>query len=382
MTQFEVRPLVPSHSKPLTDAEYQNACAIADRLRAILDTREETLERHGLEHAVFLPGNIWDDDFPRVCFENMAGKDRSKMDRLRLFGWPFTGFQLIRNSREDNQAFTEIPADIDNRIIGFLKVFPSAYFSYPMQTKLFTEEPVVRALDRFGECGFVMNGMVVNFDTWTTWMQLNALLNAGVLNALQSKARPDRPVTIVEIGSGYGNTALEMVRLFPNVRYACIDLTESLIYSSIYLSTLRPELGTVILDPRDPNAVEVDGNRLMFAPNHALPLFKDQIGAVDLALNFRSLAEMTADQVTYYAREMASMLTEDGLFLEQNFLVPNHNTDVAAIFKTIFSHYLVVPERLRTHLARGEARLWAKAPLPLPEPLVWEETGAVSVMDS
>jgi len=338
-------------------------------MRIILDGRDAYIAAHGLDPDVFLPGNLWRDEFRDVNFENLASKDRRKLNLLRFFAWTFSGYQFLEWDREKNKPFKDLPADLDQQIQARFAMIPTEFLTYPVQTENFTKEPMVQAPNRFGECGVVMNGRVLNFDTWTTFYQLNALLNAGVLELLGDRQQAGRRTTVVEIGSGYGNTAHEMTRFFQTMRYVCVDLPESLIYAAIYLSVLRGARAPEILDPIDPGFAPSPDSMLQFLPNFAFTQFKGAVGSVDLAMNFRSLPEMAAEQVRFYGQEIASMLAEDGLFFEQNFYLADRHADVETIFREIFNYCLVVPERARSHMIRGKARLWAMNDVALPAPL-------------
>ena len=92
-----------------------------------------------------------------------------------------------------------------------------------------------------GEIGWDVDGYVVNRDL-TAYQDIIAILyQAGVLPWLENRATSGKPVTVLEIGSGYGGFTYFFSEILPTASYWACDLPESLIVAAMYFSVTRPE---------------------------------------------------------------------------------------------------------------------------------------------
>lgn len=192
-----------------------------------------------------------------------------------------------------------------------------------------------------GESGWLMHDVIVNYDTMAYWERLAILYQVGLLDR-QSPHCIKPGMRILEIGGGYGGLAYFLREAVGELDYTIVDLPESLIYSSMYLS-----------------ACFEDGFR--FVPNYR---FRDlQAEHFDLAINTLSMSEMSELQVREYCARLPEMAR---LFFEQN-----HDCRYIGLgnAEDIVTQYFPYRIRVRNEdghngLIQGFANLWSSAPLP------------------
>jgi len=217
---------------------------------------------------------------------------------LRLVS-QFTGFGLWSMSIEPPLPPTDIKA-ID-RALSELGLAPDA-LALEFCARLRRELPPYLCLGppaKFGEVGWLVDGVIVNHDTAVDWERLGALYRAGILDR-ESPSRLKAGSRILEIGAGYGALAYYIQRAVPGVRYTVLDIPESLVYSAIYLSVLNPDAATD------------------FLPNYEFPKLVEDNQQFDLVINTLSMTEMSEQQVRTYCRGIRTLIGASGVFFEQN----------------------------------------------------------------
>lgn len=365
-------------------------------------------------------------------FQTVMDGDYATINSLRVFSFSYTGFQLLTQKHTPEIADQHtvlargVPADADEQLArlatdpqgrgqGFIQMYLD--FIRHLPELLHITPPRM-----FGEIGWVVDGKIVNHDTvaylerltllclsgalWELrrsarspesrgWSDLLHILNDAAkgrglvpsLKALGSKleeiyslhqrpsssaqsVQPERP-RILEIGSGYGGLAYYLKTLIPDARYVCVDLPESLLFSSIYLSTLFPDEDNAVVTPN--NAADLVRNTagFTFVPNYMFDALCDSGQKFDLIINTLSMSEMLEKQVRYYGERIPRLLGARGVFFEQN----QDNKGVGLInAREILAEYLphCLPLSCPFHrLTQGFPHLWAAAPV---HPYQWENS--------
>ena len=153
-----------------------------------------------------------------------------------------------------------------------------------------------------GNTAFEYNdGRRLTWDTVRRQRIIWSLYHAGALTAPSSA--PQNRRIILEIGAGYGGLAYHLSRIVGDTTYIIVDLPESLLFSSSYLSLHAPDKKLFLYDPDDqPNKPLVELLRgdydFILLPNYRLSLIADL--HTDLVINIASMQEMRTDQVAAY----------------------------------------------------------------------------------
>ncbi len=155
-----------------------------------------------------------------------------------------------------------------------------------------------------GGFGYEIKGQRYNADTLKYYENLIALNKYGVLDKLRQCS--DRKV-VLEIGGGWGGLAYQFKTLFPKITYVIVDLPFTLLFSSIYLSTVFPR-AKILMYEKDTileKMKDIAGIDFIFLPHY----FFDDIKMKDifLAMNTSSFQEMTTEQVRNYVHGLAGM---------------------------------------------------------------------------
>jgi hypothetical protein len=174
---------------------------------------------------------------------------------------------------------------------------------------------------------------------------------------VQRRAARRGRARVLEIGAGFGNLAYNLHRMLGDVDYFVVDLPESMIYSSIWLSTVLPQQRCTVVHPGATLGAASAGTT--FVANHLLEEILPQIGEVDLVINCMSLSEMSPVQVAYYGNCASELIGHDGVFFEQNYLLPGVHTDIVTVLAGELPHGALLDETAAPHRGRGTARLWA-----------------------
>ena len=349
----------PKENHPLSEADFQRACKLCDLMLHLHATRRNYLSSAGLDPSVYLPGNLWADDFCPENFQKIVRKDYHTLNHLRFLTYNFTGFSLLLMEAVKNPPnLQEVPQDVDKQVRAVAKkALPFVVDFYKRVTPDIPKEYVVVAPRIFGESGWDLGGTIVNLDNWSTQQRINALYCSGIIDFLKKAQEKRGYCRVVEIGAGYGNLAYSLKRMVGDIDYFVVDLPESMVYSSIYLSTVRADENWVVAQPGEQIGTHNVGTS--FIPNHLLDEFLPQIGEVDLVINVLSLSEMAENQVRYYGETISQLIGRHGVFFEQNYREPGVHVDVVAVLKEKLGYLRELEETVAPHRGRGDARIWA-----------------------
>lgn len=305
--------------QPLDPAAKSRAEAARTMVKAALIERDRYLGKNGLDPEIWNPAANWDLSQP------FYGNSRWLIDggdpaQLRGRSSQFTGRRVPAAGDTPDMLAVAQYRNFHEHLPAYLQISPA---------------PLM------GESGWMMDGVIVNYDTMAYWERLAILYQTGLLDrnsprCLKSRAR------ILEIGGGYGGLAHLLRTAIGTVEYTIVDLPESLIYSAMYLS-----------------ACFEDGFR--FIPNYR---FRELAGErFDLVINTLSMSEMSEKQVRAYCRQLAGMTPR---FFEQNHDCRNIGLGNA---QDIIGDYF--PARLDVRnregypgFIQGFAHIWSPVPLP------------------
>ncbi|MBL8752472.1 MAG: putative sugar O-methyltransferase [Planctomycetes bacterium] len=350
----------PRDNFPLSERDWTRVQSLCDAVAGIRERRAGYLARHGLDPKVHLPAHLWGQDFCPSNFRKVARKDRHTIEHLRCLTYNFTGYSMLTMANcENTPEVLEVPRDADAVIRSVAKRASVPTVEFVRCTQGLPPERRATTPRMFGESGWDVDGTIVNYDTLMKQMRLNGLHWSGVFDFLQQRVRERGHARIVEIGAGFGDLAHAFRQIVGPVDYTIVDLPESLVYSSIWLSTVLAGERCTLAD--EGVVLPADTPGITFVPNHMVGEFVPQIGEVDLVVNMLSLSEMAPQQVEHYGRMASGLLGDEGVFYEQNYIVPGVHTDIVAILARTFGHGALLAETPNPHRGRGHVRMWANA---------------------
>jgi putative sugar O-methyltransferase len=358
--------------QPLTESELHRANSIIDWIEQVIEARPEYLERHRLSETIHCPQAIWAldkgeglyDGFRAVC-----SRDPKVLNHLRLWTQQFTGYRLLSMELAEGRPFPR-PQDVDALVDEKLLALGAAPdFWVGRYIRLSAKLPPYLRISRprqLGEIGWNVDGRTLSYDSYVYLERLAMMHECGVIDRLRQIAAAGRTPFIVEIGGGFGGLAYHLARIIPQARIVIVDIPESLIFSSLYLSLLLPKRAHVLVSPEvagQPFVPESAG--CTFVPNYLFDRLIETGPKFDLAINTLSMSEMDAPQVEYYCRGLDQLLSDEGVFFEQN----QDNTalgrlDARTVIAEHFRYRQDLHSRLVGSLTQGTAHLWGKQALP------------------
>jgi len=287
----ESRTLFEDNFPSISREQYSEAAILAKKLRAIISKRDA-----GSNNNFTDPNYIWEPiKVMSYCFDPTY----EVVNTWRLHTYLFPGNSLLPYICAYHNA---IPKTLVKKYQRKVAWVPDEYIFRP---------PRIMA-----ECGWEINGGIVNDETLMYQKHVSTLYFEGVIEKLRSIKNPK----ILEIGGGYGGLAYFLKKLVPHARYYMVDLAESLIFSSIYLQIASPgavDPETAIYDGANKDVLNPAGNHFTFIPNF---LVRDPIGKTgfDLVINTGSFGEMKKEQVQEYADVISKLLAPTGFLYEEN----------------------------------------------------------------
>jgi len=356
----------------LSEAEYSRALGNLDKVAELLELRKALSERNPEKAAIINPDSGWHPGAQlsfeqdnatknfRTSYDLLARGDRDIIRKMRLYGHVFTGYQLATLEQASKRPWLseKLPDDWDDTLRRLAGPPLQSVFDYVSVAYALPDELRISPPRKFGEIGWQFDDVIVNDDAYGYQQLFSLMFENGLIDLLKDRFAEKGTLRILEIGGGYGALAYHITQLFDQkVHYAIVDIPESLAFSSIYCSTLLPEMKCAFVEDTDPFYLE-DEPGLTFIPN----MLYDQLAAddspLDLCLNTLSLAEMSVVQIKDYLESIKRFIGSTGIFFEQN----HQNTDVC--LGEIFPRYFKNLRRCETELVRtyperrGEANLW------------------------
>lgn len=309
--------VLPSHSPPLSDAEYDQAVVYCDRIAELIARREAYIEANHLDWAVNCPAANWvmtGDAFQG--YDTISKKLREQLNFLRLYTQVFTGNFMGVQCVAGTLPLAAPPRDADEQILGYLQEIRKPTMAwwirhYDLLTRAFPKLAELSLPTAFGESGFRVGNVIVNHDL-VVYLERIALLTASdALTGIDDGRR----AIILEIGSGFGGLAYLLKQIIQNSTYICVDLPESLCFAVLYMSYLFPNVHLASEETDWSNLTQFD---FVFVPNYMFHHIVESGLRVDLAINTLSMSEMTVEQVRSYCVGLAHAIGDSGVFFEQN----------------------------------------------------------------
>src|SRR5262245_19667169 len=168
----------------LSEAQLERATLQRDLVRRALEERDEYIRNHNLDPAIWNPA---------------TNRDRSQ--------WFYRDAQTLLNG-EDPRSLRMLSRQFSGRPLPTVADEPDilAFAQYRTFKAHLPEYLRIPPPELFNESGWLMDGVIVNYDTMSYWERLAALYQVGLLDresplCLRPGAR------ILEIGGGYGGLA-------------------------------------------------------------------------------------------------------------------------------------------------------------------------------
>jgi hypothetical protein len=353
---------LPGMCRRLSVQELDKARRIcADSVGSVAQ-RAPYIESNAVDRAFALPDANWSyeapNDFVKLFLRVSAG-DPDTLQHLRAFCQVFSGYNLYSmcNGAGSTSADRIIAPNIDTEVAELLAVRNPTYVSdWLAMTQGLPLRYRFSPPHQLGECGHLVEGVIVNHDTVTYQERVNLVYESGLADWLDRRSARSGEIRICEIGGGYGALAHWFKGAFPNCSYTIVDLPESILFSRLWLSLARPDLASSF-------GLEPAPFGLRFVPNYMAGRLEDSF---DLVINTLSMSEMSQHQVETYVDLMTkTWLTDGGLFFEQN--QDNRHMGLICAQDIFASHF---PERLRLGasdrpLRHGMPNVWSLAPIGL-----------------
>ena len=358
--------VVPGDNRKLSPDELARAKWICDEMLHLVEQRDSYICTNGIDTAFALPDANWSRDATAQLpnefinlFRRVAGAERETIEHFRGFCHVFTGFTIyeVRYGKglacADMELSAELDAEIEESIElknapivqAWLASIQDIPFPYRVNPPLF-----------LGECGQMVNGVLVNYDTVTYQERANLIYLSGLGQWIEKTIERKGEICVCEIGGGFGALALWIKTAFPNCSYTVIDLPECLLFSRLYLSLNRPDVlsGSGL-------APQPFGFR--FVPNYMAEKLDEPF---DLIINTLSMSEMSLHQVEWYVEMMKRVwLKDSGLFFEQN--ADNRHMNLLCAQEILAHHF---PHRKKVvmesgSLINGSPNIWSLQPIDL-----------------
>jgi hypothetical protein len=123
------------------------------------------------------------------------------------------------------------------------------------------------------------------------------------------------PLRVLEIGAGWGACAYQLHHVLEVENYLIVDIPENLYMSTLYLSSVLPNRQLDLVDVAGPTIRAIETNAIAAC----LPGAIERIEAkFDLVLNSFSLQEMDLESVQAYIDWVATVLSDEGIFVSLN----------------------------------------------------------------
>ncbi len=360
----------------LSDAEFERALAVLADVAQTIDLRDEMAVADPEAAKIFLPDEGWHPDSQpsfeldgstknaQTSYALLATGDRDIIRKMRLYGHAYTGYQLatLEFAQKRPWLSKKLPDNWDE-ILSYLAGPPDqSVFEYAAVANALPPELRAAPPSKFGEIGWIMDGEIVNDDTYAYLERLCLMAENGLITRLQERLSLNGHLKIVEIGGGYGGLAYHLINFVcQKVHYSIIDIPESLAYSGIYLETLFPDLTADIATTAEAR-FNLDTPGLSFIPNMIYREALAHAGPVDLVINTLSLSEMSDTQIRDYCEGVQNLIGNTGLFFEQN-----HQSDHRGPGGFLVDYFTnlkkfetnILPESFPER--RGDANLWVNA---------------------
>jgi hypothetical protein len=355
--------ILPGASAALGEADHARLARVCRWIARVVDSRGAYIAERNLDIAINNPAANWSLEHTFYDgYRALVSGDPGNIGMMRVFSQMFSGFYLGLISAHGLHVPRSVPDNIDDVAKGYLSEIwrDEEPWWVTRYKRLIAKSPRLSKLSppkAFGESGYLINGVIVNHDTYGYLERIFAMQKMGVVDKLLGKNRP----VILEIGSGYGALSYFIKQLIPGCIYICLDLPECLIFSALYMTRFHDD---GLLFEETSTADQIAQHGTTFVPNYMFDRLIESGLKIDLAINTLSMSEMSEEQVANYCRGIAKLLTNDGMFFEQN----HDNRHVGLIYaKETISKYFdpdlgLEDKDLRADCTKGIATIWKRSP--------------------
>lgn len=308
----DIYPIVtPKDNRRLSDAELLVARQACKEVLQSVQGRPQFASANGIDPKFALPDANWAYEAPNEfvkLFVRMSQLEKDVIENLRAFTQVFSGYNLyqvcdgkglsVSSLELTDRTWDQVKGNLRERGLAFVYKNLSMVKSLP-------DRYVFKPPSMLGECGYSVNGTIVNRDTNGYQERINLIFESGLGNYLDSLLEQRNEIRILEIGGGYGALAYWFKQAFPKASYSIVDLPECILFSRLYLTLTIPDMPTSFgLTPAKYG--------IRFIPNFMSEQLKDPF---DLVINTLSMSEMSAYQVERYADLIKNVWVRDeGLF--------------------------------------------------------------------
>ena len=356
--------------EPLDGGQLQRANEIIDWIEEVVDARPGYIERQGLDPAIHFPQAVWALDDGHGLYDGfraVASRDPRVLNNLRLWSQQFTGYRLLTMEPAACRPFPRVEeiGTAADQTLSNLSSRPDRWVGrYVRIASKLPHDFRISPPRQLGEIGWNCDGRTVSFDTYTYLERLAALHDCGLIDRLREIANSGRTPLIVEIGGGFGGLSYYLSQLVPQARIVIVDIPESLIFSSLYLSLLLPQQEQIYARPAVTDQPLVPATPgCTFVPNYLFDKVIETDVDFDLAINTLSMSEMDEEQVEYYCRGLNHLLAAEGVFFEQNHdNKPVGRLNAKKIIARHFEKRQEIHSRAARALTQGRIHLWSRDP--------------------
>ena len=362
--------------RSLTVEELARAHSIIDWIEQVIEARPGYLKRHRLNEEIHFPQAIWALDQGAGLYDGfraVLSRDPRVAQSPAAMEPAIHGYRLFSMESAECRPFPhpdEIGAAADRRL--------AALAPHPIAGSAVTcgwqrNCPHLCASRRRGS-SVKSAGMSTAEPSRTTAMSISnawPFCTSAVCSIDCGRSRR-QAARRMSSRSAEASAAWPIIcaNLIPQLRIVIVDIPESLIFSSLYLSLSLPDGTHIYARPEEP----ADTFRLRRRPVAVSFRTTCSMGCskrhrrFDLAINTLSMSEMDAAQVEYYCLGLDQLLSDDGLFFEQNQNnMPIGRLDAQTLIARHFGRRQDLRSRLVGSLTQGTAHLWSQRRRALPQ---------------
>lgn len=270
-----------ANNRDISQRAFEQADGLRREIASAVECREGYVAEHQLDPSFCLPDSNWGRKTKDpsstflTAYRYVRDGNYHVLNRLRFWAPYFSGYEImwLEPRRTDRPSVAAIRSDHDKWIrtnrsepdewvglwVKYAKTVPPALrFSPPWA---------------LGEIGWLVDGIVVNHDTYVYQERINLLYETGIIDWLRRLGRAPR---ILEIGGGYGALAFALRRILPSACYAICDLPESLMFSGLYLTLCEQDETRLIASDDEVSTQPFKGWCGAAAELHAAPFGQSQ----------------------------------------------------------------------------------------------------------
>ena len=185
-----------------------------------------------------------------------------------------------------------------------------------------------------GGFGHNINGELINIDTLKFYESLIALDKFGIFKKQQNNTSK---FIALEIGGGWGGFGYQFKKTIPKSTYIIVDLPGTLLFSSVYLSTIFPDSKVYFYDKKTLQNLKnnIEEYDFVFLPHFVI----DEIilDKINLGINMVSFQEMTENQVLTYLKWLKNSNCES--IYSHNKAKSPHNNQISDVHELIANFF-------------------------------------------